>query len=118
MISEDFFTITSGFFKNADDAFDQAVKAGLLKADTDDGDGTIIGKTKCVVIEAPEGKDPLVFAKERSAQHGNDFWNFYDGPAACVEIKGSWLKNNGPGKKKNPKGFKTFVFFGCGYLKG
>ena len=110
--SKDFFVIESGVFKDADEAFELAVKKNVT------GNNAIIeGKNNCVVIEVPKGKDPLAVAKERADQHGNDFWNFVDGPAACVEIKGKWLRAKQPDNVKETRGFKMFVFFGRAFSR-
>ena len=114
MDSVDFFTIITGVFKDADEAFNHAVKNELLKDDINEGGRPVIGKGTCVELAVPEGIDPLVFAKNRAAQFGNVFWTFCDGPAACVEIKGKWLKKHQSGEEEKPKRFKMFVFLDVG----
>lgn len=108
----DFFVIVSGVYKDADEAFKQAVKEARSKRGSVETTGTIAGKEYFKLLEAPRGSDPIHFAKECAADHGNQFWAYNDGPAACVEIKGIWLKNNIPKNINHPKGFKMFVFFG------
>ncbi len=110
---EDFFIIESGVFKNADEAFEKVVRDASVKKDGNGNTLAIAEKKNFVVLEVPVGSDPLAFAKERATRHGTDFWNFIDGPVACVEIKGDWLKANHP--MRIPKGFKMFVFFGQTY---
>ena len=117
MDSEDFFIIESGVFRNAEEAFEQAVK-DAAKNDGNGGTSALAEKSNCVVIEAPKGKDPLAFAKERAARHGADFWNFVDGPAACVEIKGEWLKANRPKNGQNTQRIQDVCLFWPNLCKG
>ena len=118
MDSADFFVIVSGAYKDADEAFKKAVKNARSKNGDGGNTGNIAEKEYFKVLEVPRGKDPLAFAKKRAGDHGNHFWTYNDGPAACVEIKGVWLKRNLPENVKKVRGLKMFVFFGSAYLNG
>lgn len=115
MSSADFFTIISGNFKSIEDAFKKAVKDAQLE--NSGAIGSIANKKYFVSLRVPGHADPLAFAKECAARHGNDFWNYSDGPAACVELKGAWLEKHRPAETPIPRGFKVFVFFGRSFLE-
>jgi len=73
MSSVDFFVIMAGAYKEADEAFDQAVKDAQSKKGNDKTTGAIAGKKYFKEVEVPKRKDPLVFAKESAEDHGNNF---------------------------------------------
>lgn len=110
MSSADFFTVVIGVFKNAKEAFDQAVREARL-VHGEGNTGTIAEKKFYREIKVPREKDPFVFAKEEANRHSNDFWNYCDGPAGCVEVKGEWLRDI-LNKSQKAKGSRVFVFFG------
>lgn len=117
MYSANFFTVVNGVFGSAQEAFNKAVKEARLEHGVEGNTGSIADKDFFVLLDVPEERDPFIFGKESAGQHWNNFWTYPDGPAACVEISGDWLKNYQQENTKNIKGFRMFAFFGHAYFK-
>ncbi len=106
-----FFVRMVGQYKNANEAFYEAVTETRYLNGNDGYTGTIAEKDSFVVLEVPNRKNPTEFAEE--CYNSNDgFWNDKWGPAACVEVKNTWLKTMRGEKWKGKRNFKVFYFFG------
>ena len=63
------------------------------------------------MVEVPRGKDPANYAYEcmNDQDHScQDKW----GPAACIEVKGTRLKDMRSERYKGKRNFHAYYFFG------
>ncbi|MFW6016038.1 MAG: hypothetical protein ACOCRK_06335 [bacterium] len=84
MGATDFYQVYEG--KNAEEAFNKAVKDAQYYHGTSGYTGTIAEKYSFIEISLPEGKDPREYAEDLVYNEDpriNDKW----GPAGCIEIK-------------------------------
>lgn len=110
MGAESFFVKQKGIYRNANEAFLEAVEEAQYEYGHGGYTGTIAEKQSFKMVDVPPRKDPLKFASEIENEDG--FWQDKWGPAACVEVKGSWLQNERGERYKGKRNFKVFYFFG------
>lgn len=107
-----FFVKRKGQYQNARQAFIDAVQEAQYEYGHGGYTGTIAEKKSFSIIEVPNRKDPYVFAKECLENSEGKFWDAKWGPAACVEVKNSFLKKERGEYWKAKRNFKVFYFFG------
>ena len=112
MGAETFVVMKKGVFKDANEAFWQAVEDASYEHGHGGYTGTIAEKDSFKMLELPKGKQIGKFIEECLEENETGFWNDKWGPAACLEIKGSKLAKLRDESYKGKRNFKAYVFFG------
>ena len=112
MGSESFFITKKGQYKNAEEAFIEAVKEAEYEYGHQRYTGSIAEKDSFRMLEVPPKVDQRVFAEEASENSGDKFWDDKWEPAACVEVIGKQLQNARGEKWKGKRNFHVYYFFG------
>ena len=111
MGAAEFFVSKRGTYKNAREAFNEAVEEAEYDHGHEGYTGTIAEKRSFSMVEVPKGKQPEKFAYECMNDEDHfcqDKW----GPAACVEITGTKLKELRGEYYKGKRNFHAYYFFG------
>jgi len=111
MGAEQFCIKKKGIYKNAKEAFLEAVEDAQYDHGHGGYTGTIAEKDSFKMIEIPGRKDVNVFLNE-CLDNEEGFWNDKWGPAACIELKGTRLQKERGERLKGKRNFKVFYFFG------
>jgi len=111
MGAETFITKKKGIYKNAREAFLEAVEDAQYEHGHGGYTGTIAEKNSYRIIDVPGRKDILEFIHE-CLDKGDGFWDDKWGPAACIELKGTRLQKERGEQYKGKRNFKVFYFFG------
>lgn len=112
MGSQDFFIKKKGQYKNAQEAFIEAVEDAQYEHGHGGYSGTIAEKSSFRMVEVPNRTDPYKFASECAENSEDKFWDDKWGDAGCVEVKGTWLQKERGERYKGKRNFKVFYFFG------
>jgi len=110
MGAETFVVLKKGIYKDAKEAFWEAVQDACYQYGHGGYTGTIAEKNAFQMIELPKGKSVEVFINECFDKEG--FWNDKWEPAACIEVKGEALSKYRGEIFKGKRNFKVFYFFG------
>ena len=108
----DFTNVKKGCYKNAQEAFIEAVKDAQYMHGHGGYTGTIAEKHSFIMIDLPKRKNPYDFIDQclngeiENVELGK--W----GPAGCIEITGAELKKARGERYKGKRGFKCYLFFG------
>lgn len=112
MGAEQFFVRMKGQYKNADEAFREAVEEAQFECGHGGYTGTIAEKNDFKMVEVPKRTDPFEFALKCQDDTSDNFWSDKWGPAACVEVKGSYLQKMRGMIYKGKRNFHVYYFFG------
>lgn len=112
MGAETFFVRKIGQYKDANEAFREAVDDAQYEHGHGGYTGTIAEKSGFQMVEVPPRKDPSAFADFCFENDEGKFWEDKWGPAACIEVKGTWLQKMRGERWKGKRNFKCFYFFG------
>ncbi|RLD64338.1 MAG: hypothetical protein DRJ01_01070 [Bacteroidetes bacterium] len=112
MGSSDFTQVKIGQFKNAQEAFNQAVEVAKHMNGHGGYTGTIAEKTEFQMVPVPKGQDPEDFVEACMNFSEGKFWDDKWGPAGCVEVTGKYLKEERGDKYKGVRNFHVYWFFG------
>ena len=108
----EFFVTKRGQYKDAQEAFDEAVNDASYDHGHDGYSGTIAEKNDFQMIECPPRTNPQSFVYNLLNNGEGKFWNDKWGPAACVEVKGSYLQKSRGRIWKGKRNFHIYYFFG------
>ncbi len=109
----EFFEIKKGQYKDAREAFNDAVSNAAYEHGHGGYSGTIAEKDSFQMVEVPKGtKDIQKFAYDLADNSEGKFWDDKWGPAACVEVTGVRLKEMRGERWKGKRNFHVYYFFG------
>lgn len=111
MGAEQFVVIKRGIYKDANEAFQEAVDDALYDSGHEGYTGTIAEKGDFKIIDIPGRKDVNVFIEEcfdDDEHFCQDKW----GAAACIQLKGARLQKERSERFKGKRNFNVFYFFG------
>lgn len=111
MGADSFINMKIGQFKDANEAFSQAVKVNQHMHGHGGYTGTIAEKSDFKMVTVPKGKDPYDFVQE-CLDNDDHFCQDKWGPAGCVEVKGKYLTEERGEKYKGKRNFHVYYFFG------
>ena len=107
-----FFVTKRGQYKSAQEAFSEAVEQAQYDHGHEGYTGTIAEKGSFRMLECPPRTDPAKFAEDSADSSTDNFWDDKWGPAACVEVKGSYLQKMRGERWKGKRNFHVYYFFG------
>jgi len=111
MGAAEFYIRKKGIYKNAREAFNEAVEDAAYEHGHGGYTGTIAEKNSFREIEIPGRKDVRDFIAE-CMNDENHFCQDKWGPAACVSLKGDRLAKERDDRYKGKRNFNVFYFFG------
>jgi len=112
MGAAEFFVTKRGIYKDAKEAFREAVDNAQYDAGHGGYTGTIAEKGSFQMVEVPKGKVPIEFAYDCMENSEGKFWDDKWGSAGCVEVKGVKLKEMRGERFKGKRNFHVYYFFG------
>ena len=112
MGAEMFYVKKIGQFKDAQEAFTQAVNVAKHFDGHGGYTGTIAEKQNFKMVSVPKGQDPKDFVDACLNFSDGKFWDDKWGPAGCIDVSGKYLKEERGEKYKGVRNFHVYYFFG------